>query len=219
MEKTTKAAGNTAAANQLITNSRQITIDDLQQTLNDAQVLQETMKLIMQRKGLSAAGRRSMRGAGIRRYGFIDEVSDLAEANPKFAPAFFNSDILKDKLRKIELLRNISVALRQMLRLNDDALLIESDAAYQMALGYYNTVREASHRRQAGAQTVFKALQPFFRRKPRHSAEPTQAEVERDVRALLHGKKEGKIVIEHEKPRLIKGKRTVIDEIDKRELV
>jgi len=184
MEKTTNASDNTDAAIQLISNRSPITINELQQTLNDVEIVLATMKQNMQRKSLSVAERRSLRGAGVRRYGFIDKVSDIAEANPKFAPSFFNSAVMKDRLRKIELMRNISVAFQQMLRMTDDALLIESDAAYQLALGYYNTVREASHRRQAGAQTVFNALRPFFRRKPRHNAEPTQAEVERDVRIL-----------------------------------
>jgi hypothetical protein len=171
-----------------------------------------TMKLNIKTKALTTVERKSMRGAGVRRYGFIDEVSDIAEVNPNFAPAFFNSDNLKEKLRKIELMRNISIAFQQMLRINDDALLMESDKAYQMALSYYNTVREASHRRQPGAQEIFKMLHTFFRHKRSHIDQPTQSEVERDVRALLHGKKEGKIVIHHEAPRIIKGKRTVIDE-------
>ena len=214
MENTTQHADQTAAFNVLIAKRNQIAIADIQQTLNAVKEMQTTMKLFTQSRGLSVADRRSLRGAGVSRYGFIDKVSDIAEVNTMFTPPFYNSAVMKDRLRKIELLRNISVAFQQMQRLTDDQLLIESDAAYQLALGFYNTVREASHRRQAGAQTVFKMLRPFFRRKPRHNAEPTQAEVERDVRALLHGRKDGKVIVENERPHLVKGKHVVIDETE-----
>ena len=43
----------------------------------------------------------------------------------------------------------------------------------------------------------------------------TEPEVERDVKALLHGTKDGKIVIENEKPHLVGGKHVVVDETHK----
>jgi hypothetical protein len=43
-------------------------------------------------------------------------------------------------------------------------------------------------------------------------AEPSDKQVERDVRALLKGKKEGRVVIENENPERTKGRRKVIDE-------
>jgi hypothetical protein len=81
-----------------------------------------------------------------------------------------------------------------------------------MALAYYNTVREASRRRQPGAQAIFRLLQAFFRRGRLTSEEPTESKVERDVKALLHGKKDGEIIIKNERPHLVGGKREVIDE-------
>ena len=39
--------------------------------------------------------------------------------------------------------------------------------------------------------------------------------VERDMRALLHGRKDGEIVIENEKPHLVGGKHVVVDETQK----
>jgi hypothetical protein len=148
----------------------------------------------------------------VRRYGFIDKVSDVAEANPEFAPPFFSDTVLKTKLREIEVLRNISVALGQMQRITDDVLLQVSDDAFQLALGYYNTVREAARRRQPGAQAVFNVLRLFFKRGRLTGDEPTEHEVERDVKALLHGKKDGEIVIKNERPHLVGGVRKVVDE-------
>jgi hypothetical protein len=58
-------------------------------------------------------------------------------------------------------------------------------------------------------------LQPFFKRPRRPGEEPTEPEVERDVRALLHGKKDGKVVIENETPHVVGGKHVVVDETHK----
>ena len=99
-----------------------------------------------------------------------------------------------------------------MQRITDDVLLVSSNEAYQMALGYYNTVREAARRRQPGAQAVFNVLRLFFNRPRRTGDEPTEHEVERDVKALLHGKKDGEIVIKNERPHLVGGVHEVIDE-------
>jgi hypothetical protein len=59
---------------------------------------------------------------------------------------------------------------------------------------------------------LFRTLQPFFRRPKRSSAEPTEKELERDFHALIHGKKDGKLVIENVKPKLAGGIRKVADE-------
>jgi hypothetical protein len=51
-----------------------------------------------------------------------------------------------------------------------------------------------------------------MRSKTAHSgSEPTEKQIERDVRGLLHGTKEGKIVIENENPSKSGGVRRVVD--------
>jgi len=160
--------------------------------------------------------RRRKSGPGIRRYGFIDKTSDLALANQQFAPALFDADDLKDLVRNIELTRNLLNYLQQYARLTQDCLLVLGDQAYSMALLYYQAVRELARRNVPGAEMVFRALEPFFRhRRPTGEEPPTEPEVERDVRALLHGRKEGEIIIRNEADRVIKGNRTVIDETHK----
>jgi len=58
-------------------------------------------------------------------------------------------------------------------------------------------------------------LRSFFHRRRQQGDEPTEHEVERDVRALLHGHKDGKVLIENEHPHMEGGKHTVIDETHK----
>ena len=164
---------------------------------------------------MSGAERQRMLGSGVRRYGFIDKVSDIAKVNPEFIPPFLDIDELKKAIRDIEDLRNISVTLQQLLQVNNDLFLIISNNAFRLALMYYNTVRDASRRRVPGAEALFRMLQPFFRRPRRTGEEPTEMELERDVKALLHGKKDGRIVIENETPRVQRGKHLVVDDTHK----
>jgi len=164
---------------------------------------------------LSEAERRRMLGSGVRRYGFIDKTSDIAMSNPEFVPPYLDTEQLKKYIRDIENLRNVSVTLQQLLRINSDLFLIISDEAFRLALMYYNSVRDASRRRVPGAEAIFNALQLFFRRSSRPGDEPTEAEILRDVHSLLHGKKDGKIVIENETPHAAGGKHTVVDETHK----
>ena len=98
---------------------------------------------------------------------------------------------------------------------NTCLFLTNSDEAFRLALMYYNSVRDASRRRVPGAEAVFQALQLFFRRQRRVEDEPTEMELKHDVNALLHGKKDGKIVIENETPRVQGGKHVVVDETHK----
>ena len=161
---------------------------------------------------LSLRDRRGMRSPGVRNYGFMDKVSDLAMSNQEFAPSVFDVVAMKELIRQIELLRDLKVALNKLLRITNDELMIASDEAFNMALMYYNSVRDLARRRVPGAEAVFRELQLFFRRRRPSTDEPTEAEILRDVKATLHGKKDGKIIIENEKPRMVGGKHVLIDE-------
>jgi len=173
----------------------------------------EDLLTISPDSSLTDAERRRLLGSGVRRYGFIDKVSDVATDNPEFVPPFLDVKELKSLIRIIEVERSLSATLRQLLRINNDNLLVTSDTAFQMALMYYNTVRDASRRRVQGAEAIFRLLQLFFRRRRPTSDEPTENEVERDVKALLKGKKDGKIVVENIKPKMVGGVHKVIDEV------
>jgi len=211
-QTTNKAAAAPTPKEELPTTGGWLSVANLEQLFEDIDSILQDMRVDMQNEALTTAERLRLLGSGVRRYGFIDKVSDIAEANPEFAPPFYDGTTLKTLIRKIEILRNLSAALAQMQRITDDVLLQVSDEAFQMALGYYNTVREAARRRQPGAQAVFNVLRLFFRRGRLTGDEPTEHEVERDVKALLHGKKDGEIVIKNERPHMTGGARKVIDE-------
>ena len=188
---------------------------ELEDIIEEFQTIFENMSAFAPEFALSDSDRQKLLGSGVRRYGFIDKVSDIAGINPEFVPSFMDVDELKKLLRDIENLRNISVILRQLSRLNRDLFLMISDDAFRIALMYYGAVRDAARRRIPGAQAVFETLQLFFRRTRRITDEPTEMQLEHDIHALMHGKKDGKIVIENERPHSVGGKHLVVDEIHK----
>jgi hypothetical protein len=164
---------------------------------------------------LSFAERKRLQGSGVKRYGFIDKVSDSALENPDFVPPYMNVDVLKALMRQIETLRNITESLQQLLRMSNDLLLLTGDEAYRISLMYYTAIREAANRRVPGAMAIYQILQAFFHRSSSGSNQPTEAQVERDVKALLRGRKDGKVIVENERPHTAGGKHEVVDEMVK----
>jgi hypothetical protein len=107
---------------------------------------------------------------------------------------------------------------QKLARIISESLLVSGDNGYSLALIYYNAVREAARpsANMPGARVIFDRLRTFFSSRSRTTAaEPTEKETLRDVKALLHGHKDGKIVIENEKPHLVGGKHLVADETGK----
>jgi len=166
---------------------------------------------------LSMNQRRILQGASQRRYGFIDEISDVMGANPQFIPSNIIESDYKEDIRKFEIIRNINIALRQILRITEDIQLVMGDNLYRQALSYYGSVRDAARRRVEGAQVLFDRLRVFFRNIRHKSEEPTEAKALRDARALIHGRKDGEIIIENERPHLSGGKHVIVDETHKSE--
>ncbi|MCL2119365.1 MAG: hypothetical protein FWH27_13165 [Planctomycetaceae bacterium] len=91
-----------------------------------------------------------------------------------------------------------------------------SNVAFQQANTYYGAVRVAARSNILGARQIFQLLQLFWRRsRDKSQSQPTIPEVERDVRALLRGTKDGEIIVRNENDRVVKGERVVIDETRK----
>jgi hypothetical protein len=83
---------------------------------------------------------------------------------------------------------------------------------YTDALEFYAPVREAAKRRVDAAESIYRELEVFFKRKKSEGGEPTEREIKRDVNALLHGKRDGKIIVENVRPKRTGGSHKVIDE-------
>ncbi|MDR0546468.1 MAG: hypothetical protein LBG77_02615 [Dysgonamonadaceae bacterium] len=162
---------------------------------------------------LSPAERGRKIGAGIKNWGFVEACYASAKANPQFLPSYLPvadfTDAMDDFMRK----RTLYMALQQFLQEVSDSMLTASDLAYRDALEYYNTLKVAAREKVPGAETEYKTLSVYFKRTKTVSAEPTEKQLERDIHALLHGSKDGKVVIENERPVVSGGKREVVDEV------
>jgi hypothetical protein len=194
-------------------------VDDatLTLTLTELEVIRNSVLTWLESVELSQSERRRLQGAGTRRYGFIDKISDVIPVNPQFLPSNVSEPEYKELIRKFEVIRNITIVLRQILRVVSDMQLIMGDEAYRLALSYYGAVRDAARRRVPGAQELFNVLRTFFVTMRRTREEPTEMEVERAVRGLERGTRTGKIVIENEEDKIVKGRHIVIDDTHKPE--
>ena len=161
---------------------------------------------------LNSRARMRLNGSGVRRYGFIEKTLDVSGEFPQFWPAFSGGrEALAGMVGEIEVLRNLLVWLRWAARVVQDLLLIAGDDAFRLAGSYYAVARDGARRMNPEAQQVFHMLQLFWHRR-RNPTEPTLPEVERDVRALLRGTKDGSVLIENESDSVVKGKKVIVDE-------
>jgi len=177
--------------------------DDIARSMNDFRKLSEN--------NLSALQRKRKIGAGIKNYGFIEKVADLAQSNQQFAQFFAPND-LRNCIMNFDMCREMVLLLQAFTRLVSNSMLVYSNEAYGMSLIFYNMVKEMSKRGNPKAMELFRTLQPFFKKQKKASGEPTEKELERDLHALIHSKKDGKIVIENIKPKLTGGVHKVVDE-------
>jgi hypothetical protein len=160
---------------------------------------------------LTDSQRKRKVGAGNKNYGFIDKTSDLAEANSEYVQ-FFRITDLKNCIRNVEVCRNLADLLMGFWRAVTNTQLIYSDDAYSMALLFYNNVKEMAKRGDPMAKELAASLKTYFKKKKSDSEEPTEKEILRDIKALEHGTKDGKIVIENIKPHMTGGVHKVVDE-------
>ncbi|MDR0543639.1 MAG: hypothetical protein LBH19_15735 [Dysgonamonadaceae bacterium] len=164
---------------------------------------------------LTPTERSRLISAGIKNYGFIQMVYNSATTNPAFVPNYLDMAKFEEAITDMNYRRQLLSLVQQFAQTVSDSLLVDSDTAYRYALEYYNYVKEAARQKVPGAETEYNLLKPYFKRSKstREGDEPTVMQLERDVRSLLHGTKEGKIVIENENPDVSGGKRFVSDAV------
>jgi hypothetical protein len=185
--------------------------------------LESRMQYFVEREevdsNLTGRDRQRLISAGVRNNGFIDKTFDIAHDNPEFLPPHFDMAAFTENVRKFEELRQLMLVLQQFQQIATNAFMQQSDVCYREALRVYGSLREQARGRVPGAEPLFQALMTFFRRRRRAGAEPTEHELELDFKRLIHGKADGKIVIENESPRVTEGVHKVVDNVHKNRAV
>jgi hypothetical protein len=161
---------------------------------------------------LRALDRRRLNGVGIKKRGFIETAYVLAVRNPEFLPHWLTVTKFRADDTYFMNFRSMVDLAEQIRELLWNITIEASDVAYTDALEFYASVREAAKRRVDAAESPFNELAAFFKSRGTREGEPTEKQVKRDLNALLHGKRDGKIVVENIKPKVTEGKHKVIDE-------
>jgi hypothetical protein len=162
---------------------------------------------------LTPTDRKRLIGTGYKSFGFIEQAYANAAVNPTLVPSYLNINTFKTDIDDFSRKRNLDEIVKQFELQLSDSTFAASDKAYHDAVEYYNAVKEAARQHVTGAEAAYNALKDYFKRSKHVSTEPTEAEIERDVRSLLHGTKEGRVVIENENPVVSGGERKVTDEV------
>ena len=185
----------------------QQTIDKLNTELNGVKSILDNYS-----QHLRALDRKRLNGVGIRKLGFIERAYESALENTEFLPHYLTIERFGSDIQYFMEFRSLVDLVTQIREKLWNIVMQSSDIAYTDALEYYASVRESAKRRVDAAETIFNELSPFFRRHRNETEEPTEKQLKRDFDSLVHGKHDGKLVIENVKPKLTGGKRKVIDE-------
>jgi hypothetical protein len=155
-------------------------------------------------------------GAGERRLGLMEKTYDMSESNPEYFNAPLSSfEGMSRAMAATEFYLNGYELAERIARVLKDQYLVSSNITYAMARMFYAGVQTAARAGDATAQMIFNELRTYYRpmgRGARGGEEPTIDEILKDVKGLAHGRKDGKIVIEHESPHTGKGRHVVIDD-------
>jgi hypothetical protein len=160
---------------------------------------------------LRSLDRRRLNGIGNKTMGFVENAYDFAMENPFFLPQFLTAERFTrdyDYFKSVRALLELTDQIRELMW---NITLQAADVAFTDALDFYDAVQSAGKRRVDGAETVYRKLEPFFKRSRSETEEPTKMQQEKDAKALINGKHDGEIIIRNVKPKLVAGEHEVIE--------
>lgn len=165
---------------------------------------------------LRSLDRKRLNGVGIKKQGFIERTFEFVLENPEFLPHYLTVEKFEEDGEYFIGFRTLVDLTDQIRELLWNVTIISSDIWYTDALEFYSSVKEAAKRRVDPAETIYKALEIFFKHsKPLgDDGKPilTKKQQQRDERAIASGKKEGVFKVVNIKPKMTGGVHKVIDE-------
>ena len=183
------------------------TINELNNELNDIKTILDNYS-----QHLRSLDRMRLNGVGVKKLGFVERSYELALENGEFLPHYLTIERFGNDIQYFIDFRTLTDLCDQIREKLWNITLQSADIAYTDALEFYASVREASNRRVDAAETMHHELSTFFPRSRKHTEETTDKKAKRDFNSLLHGKHDGRLVIENVTPKLTRGKRKIIDE-------
>jgi hypothetical protein len=169
------------------------------------ELLAETVSQVRTEITAQTNRRNNVVGKGFRNYGFMLAANQSINNFPELAPNFIDVESFNDVVEDYLFMRDVSERMLSIANDVRDLMNTFGNMGYDFALAYYANVRTVAERtRDKTAISVFNILRRFFtkRRTPETGREPSEKQLERDIHALLHGHKDGEVVIKNENPTL-----------------
>ncbi|MDR1660969.1 MAG: hypothetical protein LBR95_00850 [Azoarcus sp.] len=116
---------------------------------------------------LSARERQSMLKMGDKSLAFVEKTNELAHKNPDLTPAYINMSEFDIDLAGARALLGVSNQLQRVTQLLGDTSMAAGNEAFQSALAFYNSLREAAKANVEGAKTLYTELKDRFPGGPR----------------------------------------------------
>jgi len=204
-----KAESKAGPPNQTFDNTMDLIEHDL-----DA-ILDMFMRVSNLFSNLSPAERARLIGAGVRNYGFIEKARDIARDNPAFLPPNFDIDQFSADLQSFDKVRQVFLIAEKLETIAADKMLLMSNDLYRESLRVYNTLKEQSRARVAGARDLFMALETFFKKRRPSDRPPTEKQEIRKAEGIIKGTVDGEMFLKNEKAKKTGGVHEVIEDIHK----
>lgn len=163
---------------------------------------------------LTPTERKRLTSIRVKGLGFLEAVLDAMRRHPDLVPQWIDPNVLDSLIEDYSLIHGMLTVEGGLQKIVSDMDLIAANEAYTEALKFYNLLRDEAKAKNPDAMAEYANLKVYFNKSKTVSAEPTKAEIERDVASLLHGTKDGRIVIENTTPAAAKATLTVSDEVE-----
>lgn len=106
--------------------------------------------------------RKEMLKIGDRSEIFVKKSIEFCKSNPEFLPSYFKAEDMETDFDNYTAFKPLLRALLQQADNVGDTALVCGSEAYQAALVYYGSVRQAAERGILGAQSVYEELKKHF---------------------------------------------------------
>lgn len=127
-------------------------------------------KLLPKLTILSAADRHEMPKMGDKTVAFVDKAHDFAAENPSLVPPFLDMNEFTVDRASVEKLRALSIQLNEVSDAVNDSMMLSGSEAYQAALMFYNSSKNAARSGVQNAENVYKELSERFPGRPTKAA-------------------------------------------------
>jgi hypothetical protein len=129
---------------------------------------------------LTPTERQALSKMGEKSLSFVEKAHEYATQNPNFVPAYLNMSDFDIDLADARNLWSALLASQQLHENIDDTSMVAGSEAYQAALMFYNSVKEAAHYDAPGAKAIYEELKKRFPRGKRKKTDTINQETEED---------------------------------------